>query len=56
MNEKIIVYLKKFLDFILSREVGLELIKVILPALIGFFTFKIYQRYKNKKRLHSALY
>lgn len=39
----------KICDFIFSKEVGIELVKIAFTALIGFITFKIYQMYRNKK-------
>ena len=51
MNE----WFTKLCNFIFSREVGIELIKVVLTGLIGFVTFKIYQMYRNKKD-NSRLY
>src|SRR5690625_5031401 len=32
-----------------SKEVALEVIKLLLTALFGFVTFKIYQTYRNKQ-------
>lgn len=55
MGEKILEYLIKIIDFIFSREVGIELIKIAFTALVGFITFKIYQMYRNKKD-NSKLY
>ena len=51
MNE----WFEKLSDFIFSREVAIELIKVAFTALFGFITFKIYQMYRNKKD-NSKLY
>lgn len=51
MNE----WLAKLCNFIFSKEVGIELVKIAFTALIGFITFKIYQMYRNKKD-NSKLY
>lgn len=45
----------KIIDFLYTREVGLELIKTILTFIFGYITFKVYQLYKNKKD-NSTLY
>lgn len=45
----------KICNFIFSKEVGIELVKISFTALIGFITFKIYQMYRNKKD-NSKLY
>lgn len=55
MGGKIIDWFIKLWDFIFSKEVGIELVKVAFTALIGFVTFKIYQMYRNKKD-NSKLY
>lgn len=55
MGDKVIDCFVKLRDFIFSREVGIELVKVAFTALIGFVTFKIYQMYRNKKD-NSKLY
>lgn len=51
MNE----WFPKLYNFIFSKEVGIELVKVAFTGLIGFITFKIYQMYRNKKD-NSKLY
>lgn len=51
MNE----WFTKLCNFIFSKEVGIELVKIAFTALIGFVTFKIYQMYRNKKD-NSKLY
>lgn len=51
MNE----WFAKLCNFIFSKDVGIELVKVVFTALIGFVTFKIYQMYRNKKD-NSRLY
>ena len=55
MSVKLINYLIKAREFILSKDVIIELLKIIFTALIGFITFKIYQLYSNKKD-NSKLY
>lgn len=45
----------KLRNFLFSREVGIELFKIIFTALFGFITFKVYQMYRNKKD-NSKLY
>ncbi len=55
MCEKIIDWFEKLCNFMFSKEVGIELVKVAFTALIGFVTFKIYQMYRNKKD-NSKLY
>ncbi len=49
------ICLEKLGNFLSSREVGLELIRIIMTAIFGFITFKIYQMYRNKKD-NSNLY
>lgn len=42
-------------NFLISKEIGIEAFKIAFTALIGLFTFTIYQRYRNKKD-NSSLY
>ena len=55
MGDKIIDWFIKLWDFVFSKEVGIELVKIVFTALIGFVTFKVYQMYRNKKD-NSKLY
>jgi len=48
-------FFQTLFDIILSKVVALELIKAFITAILGFITFKIYQRYRNKKE-NSLLY
>lgn len=48
-------YLMKLRHFLFSREVGIELFKIIFTALFGFITFRAYQMYRNKND-NSKLY
>lgn len=49
------VTIGKIISVIDYKFLTTELIKVVLTALIGFFTFKIYQGYKNKKENNLLL-
>ncbi|OWZ83368.1 hypothetical protein [Natranaerobius trueperi] len=42
-------------DFLFSQAVAIELFKIIVTALFGFISFKIFQMYRNKKD-NSRLY
>lgn len=49
---------QKLAEFLISQEVAIELVRVIFTALAGYITFRVYQRYRNKKdntRLYIVL-
>ena len=49
------VWIANIFSVIFCKEIVIELVKIAFTALIGFFTFNIYQMYRNKKD-NSKLY